>query len=217
MMDMKLDLRIVQLMCSRVCHDFAGVVGAVNNGMELIQELGDDVDPEAITLVSQSAKDMAARLQYYRVAFGLAPGAARSVGEARSLADAYFANGRVSVDWAAVAVDPHQPCAESELKLLLNLLLLGADGVPRGGVLGVELAPAGGRLSGLVKARGEGARIGDEIRVALDRSLETEEVTARTVQGYFAARLAEQIEMELAATQSEANTVTLGMRPRSGA
>ena len=39
-MDVKIDLRVAELLASRLCHDLVGPIGAVNNGMEIIEAMG---------------------------------------------------------------------------------------------------------------------------------------------------------------------------------
>ncbi len=199
-------------MCSRLCHDLAGLTGAVNNGIELMTEMGASADPEAMELVTQSAKEMAGRLQFYRVAFGMAPGVAKSVGDAQELARQYYGEGKVKLDWGSTTVDTQQAFDEAEIKLLLNLLLLANDALPRGGVLGVGISENAGRLQVLVAAGGTGARPGDEMQAALDRELTAEAVTARTVLGYFTACLAESLGLQLAIEQPESDAVTISAR-----
>ena len=36
-MDQQIDLRVAELMASRLCHDLVGPIGAVNNGLELME------------------------------------------------------------------------------------------------------------------------------------------------------------------------------------
>lgn len=69
-MTLALDLRAVELLCSRLCHDLVSPVGAISNGVELLTEMGPDA--EALTLVGQSAQAAANRLKFYRVAYGAA-------------------------------------------------------------------------------------------------------------------------------------------------
>ncbi|RUV56051.1 histidine phosphotransferase, partial [Mesorhizobium sp. M5C.F.Ca.IN.020.29.1.1] len=61
---------LAALLCSRVCHDIISPVGAINNGLELLDEGGADED--AMKLIRQSARNASARLQFARIAFGAA-------------------------------------------------------------------------------------------------------------------------------------------------
>jgi hypothetical protein len=61
---------LAALLCSRVCHDVISPVGAINNGLELLDEGGADED--AMHLIRTSARNASARLQFARIAFGAA-------------------------------------------------------------------------------------------------------------------------------------------------
>ena len=60
-MALLVDFRVIELLCSRICHDLISPVGAINNGIELIEELGNRVVEESIGLIdAHSAKSPAA-------------------------------------------------------------------------------------------------------------------------------------------------------------
>lgn len=80
------------LLCSRICHDIISPVGAINNGLELLEEGGADED--AMALIAASARNASARLQFARIAFGAAGSAGVQIdtGDAQNVATAYMAN-----------------------------------------------------------------------------------------------------------------------------
>lgn len=197
-MTVTVELKVLQLLCARLCHDLAGPVGAISNGMELVREPGEVPDPEAMDLIAGSARELSDRLQFQRVAFGLAPGMARAAAEARSLAVNLFSSGRVELDWPLP--DGHSDLRFSEpgAKLLLNLILIGSECLPRGGTLSVELEPTANALVARIVAQGEGAALSEEMRSALAGSVRPDDLTPRSVQGYFAGRLAESAGVEVA-------------------
>ncbi|MBM3540521.1 MAG: hypothetical protein FJX51_00610 [Alphaproteobacteria bacterium] len=93
-MTLALDLRAVELLCSRLCHDLVSPVGAISNGVELLTEMGPD--EEALALVGQSAQAAATRLKFYRVAYGAA-GADLPPGELHDLMTALLQDRHVSL------------------------------------------------------------------------------------------------------------------------
>jgi histidine phosphotransferase ChpT len=48
---MLLDLRVLELLSSKLCHDLISPVSAINNGVELIEDIGGDVVDEAMSLI----------------------------------------------------------------------------------------------------------------------------------------------------------------------
>ena len=190
---MLVDLKVAQLLCSRLCHDLVGPVGAVNAGMEL---MGDGTgDPEeAMALVASSGQQLNRRLIFYRLAFGLGAGARASVADARMLAQELLSEGSVALDWSdPSAAGPGKPICADGMKLLLNMVLLGVESLPRGGTLEVRVADLAEGTGVAMTATGVGARFRDDLRAAMEPNILVGDLSARTVQGYFAARLAERL------------------------
>src|SRR6202035_5255448 len=64
------DLEFAALLVSRLCHDLVSPVGAVVNGLEVLEEERDAaLRADALSLVTSGADLAAARLQFARIAF----------------------------------------------------------------------------------------------------------------------------------------------------
>jgi histidine phosphotransferase ChpT len=130
-------LDLVALICSRLCHDLAGSIGAVNNGVELLAE---ETDPamreEAIGLIAQSASDAARRLAFFRLALGASGGVQdpMALGELNRVAQNYFAGSRLSLALPQDNIELPKPLGKA---LLLGLALAG-QALPRGGTLSLD-------------------------------------------------------------------------------
>ena len=127
---------LAALLCSRVCHDIISPVGAINNGLELLEEGGSDED--AMRLIKQSAVNASARLQFARIAFGAAGSAGMLIdtGDAEAVATAFIKNEKPDLEWKGTRV----LLPKNKVKLLLNLILVANGCIPRGGRIGVELS-----------------------------------------------------------------------------
>ncbi len=154
-------LDLVALICSRLCHDLAGSIGAVNNGVELLAE---ETDPamreEAIGLIAQSAADAARRLAFFRLALGASGGVqdAMPLGELTRVAQSYFAGGRLDLGLPKDQIDLPKPLGKA---LLLGLALAG-QALPRGGTL--SLSRDGGGWA--IRAEGSMLRWPDGVAAA---------------------------------------------------
>lgn len=204
-----IDLRVAELLASRICHDLVGPVSAVNNGMELLQE---EMTPgeaaDAVRLASDSAAQSAAVLQFYRLAFGMAGSREPpSATELRRVAEAFLARGKVRLDWPETPLPGNAP--HDTGKLLLNMLALGVEGLPRGGTLALSAAAVGAGIEARVAASGERAGLREESQAALSDDVPIEELTPRNVQGYFAALLARRLGGRLALERASPDAVTL--------
>lgn len=182
------DLNFTSLLCSRLCHDLVGPIGALSNGIELI-ELEDDptMAVEALDLLKMSAGNAATRLKFLRLVFGASGGDAMplSVSEARATTLEFYAEQRFRIDWpTADGPDP----AKNRVRLLLNMIMTAAFALVRGGVLSVAITDRELR----VVAEHERAELSMEITSALSgaRAAATVE-DARIIEAFHAALLAE--------------------------
>src|SRR3984885_16218889 len=120
------------LLVSRVCHDLVGPLGAVVNGMEVLEDERDaEMRADAIRLVTSSAEQALARIQFMRIAFGAAgsAGAELDLAEIGRLVSGLLSGGKVTLEWNV----PKAYWAKDWAKLLMNATLLAADCLPRGG------------------------------------------------------------------------------------
>jgi histidine phosphotransferase ChpT len=182
------DLDLAALLCSRVCHDIISPVGAIANGLELMDD--PETEPEmkatALEMVRTSAKAATAKLKFCRIAFGASgsAGAHIDMGEAGDTAKLFVNEERkIQLDWQA----PRENRPKQEVKLLLNMLLLGMAGIPRGGVVTVTADST----SMKVRAEGERAKLPMPSSDLINGDVAVETIDARLVQTYYARMLAE--------------------------
>lgn len=151
-------LDLAALLCSRVCHDLISPVGAVVNGMEVLEETDDESTKAfALDLIKKSAAQASARLQFCRIAFGAAgsAGAEIDLGDAQAVASGFIQDDRVTLDWRL----PRVLLPKNRVKLLLNMLLLATGFIPRGGAITAEPISEGEVRGFRVFATGPSPRI----------------------------------------------------------
>ena len=192
-MNVEIDLRVLELLSARLCHELVSPVAAINNGVELLGEDDPDFVKEAMTLLAQSARKAGQRLQFYRFAYGSA-GGTTAVIDCRELAQGLLDGGKVRCDWPADST-----LSGDWQKLAANMLVLAADSLTRGGAVVVR-APTGGAPSVTMTAEGASINFSDELRAALDVAADVGSLTSRTVHAYFAARLAQRLGARLTLT-----------------
>lgn len=204
------DLELAELMAARLCHDLVGPVGAVANGVEL---LGEDSgpDPEVTSLIAASARQATRRLQWFRIAFGSgnALPASGMMAETRRLASGLFEDGRITLDWPAPDAACEAAANRMSAKLLLNVVLLGLEALPRGGAVQVRLAAQGQAITAVITATGTGARLPDDIQTALKPGAALAELTPKSIPAYLAQRLAEANGVRLAVAPAAADRVEI--------
>ena len=136
------------MLCSRVCHDLISPVGAIVNGIEVMEEdKNEETKTFALELIKKSAYQASAKLQFCRLAFGAAgsAGAQIDLGDAEKLSRGLFDDGKTALVWNL----PRLLLDKNRVKLLLNMLVIAAGTVSRGGTLTVEPIIAGDQGFGL--------------------------------------------------------------------
>lgn len=182
-----IDIRALELLCSRLCHDLISPVGAIRNGMEIIaegEENGGSFQEEALQLINHAADQADARLRLFRLAYGQAGRETSGFGDARSAAQAWFATGRTKLDWPAGEPPDGVAKRRGVAKLALNLLVLADEALTHGGVIRVR--GGGSATSGelLVQAEGRPGALSEELRSALN-SVPPAELTPRSIHAYI--------------------------------
>jgi len=179
------------LLCSRVCHDIISPVGAISNGLELLDEDGTDDDTREIAmgLIRSSAVNASSKLQFARIAFGAAGSAGADIdtGDAQAVAQAYFdTEKKTTLEWSGErALMP-----KNKVKFLLNLLLVSLHAIPRGGEVKASFTDPNGSPSFKVVASGKNARVPPVFLDLLNGTFE-ENLDAHAVQPLYTLKLAE--------------------------
>jgi len=181
-------LDLAALLCSRVCHDLISPVGAVVNGIEVMEDDNDEQTKTfALDLIRKSATTASARLQFCRIAFGAAgsAGAAIDLGDAEGVARGMLEDEKTKLTWGL----PRLLLPKNRVKLLLNLLLLAIGTIPRGGTLAIEPIGQGDTMGFKVLASGLNARIPPAVPGLVAGESENP-VDAHAIQPFFTGLLA---------------------------
>src|SRR6516162_9156126 len=129
-------LDLAALLCSRVCHDLISPVGAIVNGIEVMEEdKNEETKAFALELIKKSAIQASAKLQFCRLAFGAAGSAGAQIDD-----------GKTTMAWNL----PRALLAKNRVKLLLNMVLIANGSIPRGGTLTIDPVPGDDGVAGFV-------------------------------------------------------------------
>lgn len=208
-MDSNVSIRALEILCSRLCHDLVGPIGAINNGVELLDEAGDG-GGEAMDLIADSAESAAARLRLYRLALGAAGGqGALSGAEGRGALEGWFRGGRVRLEWAVPRLEspPH-----GLVKLAILAALMAEEALPRGGTVRVD----GGDRDLRISALGAGCGLRPEMRQALDGAVEDADLSPRSILSFIVPRFALAYGLEFAVSgDGGQGALTFTITPRT--
>jgi histidine phosphotransferase ChpT len=195
------DLDFAALLVSRVCHDLVSPVGAVVNGLEVLEDETDAaMRADALRLVAASAEQAAARLQFARIAFGAAgsAGAELDLAEVGRIMDGLLRGGKVELAWNMQAVNWPKDWA----KLLMNVVVLATDCLPRGGRVVVSTAGDLQTPSFRVVASGQVARLSAESQQAFSGE-PSGALDGRSIQPFLTHQLAKSLNVRVGVQSGE--------------
>jgi histidine phosphotransferase ChpT len=202
------DLRLSELLISRLCHELVGPIGAVNNGCELISDSSADTpmsggnipdvmggksdesfQKDAFALIVSSAHSSGERLKFYRAAYGLSGRSLSQLPEIRQVAFDFVdseGQGKCHLSWPLPPMTSGM--ADGIGKLILNIIGLCAEALARGGHIIVELAGSDDKAVIIAEGR---INIADDLLTACHGKLTLEHLTPRNVHGAYTARYAQ--------------------------
>lgn len=197
-------LRVAELLCTRLCHDLTGPIGAVSNGAEFLEEEEFGMEPQALELIISSAREAVARMQFFRHAYGrLNSHGEASLSEKKEVVEAYFASTKVTLDWPNSHTDAAGISISQKMaRLLLNMLIIAASTLIKGGKISVRLSgDNAGKREISVAAAGELVKLHDDTEAVLSaKTVDILTLTPKTVQIYVTKEMAETINAELTHT-----------------
>ncbi|HWB44339.1 MAG TPA: histidine phosphotransferase family protein [Hyphomicrobiaceae bacterium] len=189
------DLELAALISSKICHDVIGPVGAIYNGLEILDE-DDDAEAKdyALTVIRNVTEQASARLQFARFAFGAAgsAGAQIDLSTAEQISRGLVGKGKHKLTWRGTP--GHM--AKDKVKLLLNLIAAAITALPRGGEIEVSIPGSLEQPNFLLRCRGAGVRppqyLSDFVSGGPPPPLD-----AMSIQAYYTWRLAASSRMAL--------------------
>ena len=205
-------LDLAALLCSRVCHDVISPVGAIVNGLEVLEdEKDEDMRGFALDLIKRSAHTASARLQFCRLAFGAAGSAGASIdtGDAEKVVRGLVEDEKMKVVWTA----PRLLMPKNKVKLVLNLCLIAAATVPRGGAIEVRIIGDGGDTTEIrLDAKGPNARLAHHVPALVAGKPENDAVDAHGIQAFYTGLVARECNMDVR-IEAQADGVSIAATP----
>ncbi len=187
------DLRVMELLASRICHDLISPVGAINNGIELLEEMGGSIGEEAVKLIGHSADQASRRLKLFRLCYGMAGADTNLTCDDVLVAAREYLNGsKLTITWDSPTLKNLPNLPKGTPKVLLNTVIIAAEVLVNGGALEISApdGPAAGRLMVVAAGRGAGQR--PDAEAPLKGDVTVEGLTAKSVHPYITGKFAQQ-------------------------
>ena len=204
------DLELAALISSKICHDVIGPVGAIYNGLEILDEDNDaDSKTYAMDVIRNVTEQASARLQFARFAFGAAgsAGALIDLGTAEQISRGFVGSAKHKLSWTGIP----GYMVKDKVKLLLNLVASGISALPRGGEIGVSMAGTLENPSFLIRCQGQTAKPPQHLMEFITGT-QSAPLDAMSIQAYYTWRLAQTSGMRLEILK-DGNDILLSAKP----
>lgn len=190
------EIKLAEMLCTRLCHDLTGPIGAVNNGAEFLSEEGFDMQNEAMQLVLSSAHEAVNRLQYYRQAYGrVNDHGEASLSEKRALAQAFFSTTKLKLDWTDAHADASGVSVSQKMsRLMLNLLIVMSGVLIRGGTVSVRVGETDDAREIQIDGEGETVKLDAETLTILKGEGDASMLSPKTSQAFLTAKIAQELD-----------------------
>lgn len=180
---------LAALVAARLCHDLVSPISALGAALSVLDdERAEDMREDAIELVRTGARQARAKLEYCRLAFGAGGSkpAVIDMAEIKRLSEAMFQDARPDLDWKSDAPGLEKPAA----RVLMNLVWLAVDSLPRGGTVTIEAIASDGGARLKIVAAGPKVRLDEAYVVAMSGKAPESGFDGRSIQPYYAGLIA---------------------------
>lgn len=203
---MNCDLKLSELLNSRYCHDLAGPIGAINNGVEFLNESDDVMQHKARALIEESSLQAIVRLQFFRQVYGSTP----EIGEAnldslKQFAENYFNHTKIKLLWdVKELLDKNIILSHREGKVILNMIVIAASTLIKGGTISVNISK-NADVNLIVVATGDDIKFDKEQESILMQEPLVEELTSKNIQLYYTKLLVKDINYKIILKKDNSN------------
>ena len=185
-------MRFIELLCSKLCHDLISPIGAISNGIEFLeQENNNNNNKDVFELISKSSNQASDKLAYYRIAFGTAgSGDLIEFNLILDLIEKLAKEKNIGIKWFGKKDYADLSIDKISGKLLLNLVLLAFDALPRGGNIEVTVSGDEKIPNTMISVTGDKCKLHEEVEAVLVSEMSENISNVRNIVAFFCKELA---------------------------
>jgi histidine phosphotransferase ChpT len=192
--------RATEILISKLCHDLVSPVGAVNNGIEFLTDMGADGLKDGLGLIEHSAHQASVRLQLFRMCYGAGGSDAKVSGKMiYETFQNYIEGTKIKLNWDLMNAMPDSDLPSGFMKTLLNAMVFVQESLPKGGEITITLENNHMTIIG----RGGLIRPKEGSIEAIEGKLSIDDITPKSVHGFITIAYADLFELELRLSQTD--------------
>ena len=182
MTDTVIPTRASEILISKICHDLISPVGAVNNGIEYVADMGADGLADGLDLLAHSARQASVKLQLFRMCYGAGGSDAKVTGKTvYETFQNYIRDSKATLEWDLLNDMPDDDLPAGYLKIVLNAMVYVFEALPKGGVVKVTYDGTNMHVTGT----GDRIKLKEGAQDALNGDLDIVALTPQSVHGYI--------------------------------
>jgi len=197
---------LASLISSRICHDLISPIGALNTAIEVLDDTSsEEMHEDALRLIKLAASQASAKLSYLRIALGSNSTSKEvmNLEKLKFLTENMFNTDKHRFYWAA-----SEPKLEKNIvRILLNILILATQSVPRGGQIAIEIEEKSKQINLVVSATGIKSKLDKQTEDALKGNMDSEELDGRIIQPFFTGMLINDLNGQIKAFETDKNII----------
>ena len=203
--DHSIPTRASEILISKICHDLVSPVGAVNNGIEFLSEMGADGLADGLGLIEHSARQSSVRLQLFRMCYGAGGSDAKVTGKTiYETFQNYIDGTKCSMEWDLLNAVPEEDPKAGFMKTLLNCMVLAQESMPKGGTVVITMEQEGVMT---ITGKAETVKPKEGAIEALKGDISVDELTPKAIHSYITKAYADLFGFEVSSTLSESEIV----------
>jgi histidine phosphotransferase ChpT len=214
------NLRLAQLLCSRICHDLITPVGAINNGFELLGSNFENTDKEMSYLIQKSAQNAAQRLMMFRAGYSYGgQNLLSSFDKTEQLLRNFLNSHGIQFIWSDRSTAQAFVSLNDQPywgRIIVNLVSIIIEVAPKGGELSLSFIEQSDYIVSQLSLKGDLLELKPEICLALEGSLAEQDVTAQSIQSFLTVLLMNAIPIKLNFLVTSPENITLSLQNQTG-
>lgn len=197
---------LASLISSRICHDLISPIGALNTAIEVLDDTeSKEMHEDALKLIKLAASEASAKLSYLRIALGTnsTSKGVMNLDKLKLITENMFNTEKFSFNWDVSEIKLEKSIA----RILLNILMLAIQSIPRGGKVTIKIEEKSDKLKLVTSANGIKSRLDKQTEDAFKGILPSEEIDGRVIQSFFTGVLIDDLNGRIEAFKTDGNVI----------
>ncbi len=184
------EFKLSELLNARFCHDLAGPIGAISNGVEFLTNENEDIKKKAFHILELGSKQALLRLQFYRNIYGYnKPDTDASLDQTKEVITNYLESNKIPFHWEFENQEVVNDISALQAKIIANIINIASLAVIKKGKIDCIIAKKDNNYIVKIKASGELIKFDQDNHYILTKGAKEEELTTKNIHLYYSSRL----------------------------